>query len=115
MRAYLQRVWALFSPSSPTGTPLMAQHRDLESYGHPDSDTILLVCELPDMPAHVQPFPPTAPNTHTQPFPPNAPNTHTHPPPSPCLARARTPTHIRISPFSEDHFPRRPLTPASNV
>ena len=118
MRAYLQRVWALFSAPSQEGTPLMTQHRDLESYGHPDSDTILLVCEPPDIPAHVQPPPSTtnAPHTHTQPFPPaHAPNTHTQPPPSPCLARTRTPTHTRISPFSEDHFPRRPLTPASNV
>ena len=100
MRAYLRRVWAMFSPYSQEGTPLMAQHRDLESYGHPDSDTILLVCELPDPPALAQPPPQL---------------THTHPPPSPFLTRTRTHTHTRISPFSQDHFPRLPTTPTSNV
>ena len=62
MRGYLQRVWAMISPFREEATPLMDQHRDLEAYGHTDSDTILLVCDLPDMPPHMQP----PPHTHTR-------------------------------------------------
>ena len=123
MRAYLQRLWALLSRPSQEGTPLMAQHRDLESYGHPDSDTILLVCELPDPPALTHPSPRQHTHTHTH----NPPPTHTHSPlsthtHSPLLTHthaspfpARTRTHTRISPFSEDHFPRLPPSPTSNT
>jgi len=88
MRGYLQRVWAMISPFREEATPLMDKHRDLEAYGHTDSDTILLVCDLPDMPPHMQP-----------------PHTHTHPPH----------THTRASPFSEDHFPLRAFRPTSNA
>ena len=87
MRAYLQRVWAMISPFREEATPLMDKHRDLEAYGHTDSDTILFVCDLPDMPPHFQP----SQNTHPQ-----------H-------------THTRVSPFSEYHFPLRPFIPPSSV
>jgi hypothetical protein len=83
MRQYLQRVWAMLAPSNTESTPLMHKHRDLEAYGHSDSDTVILVCD-----------PPAPPHTH-------APHTHTpH-------------THARLSPFSEFHFPLYPLQPAS--
>jgi hypothetical protein len=122
MRAYLERVWALFSPYRGESTPLMAQHHDLESYGHTPSDTILLVCEPPDPPALAHPSPVqhlhththSPPPTHAQPCP-QPPHTHTHTPASPFPTRTRTHTHTRISPFSEDHFPRLPPSPTSST
>ena len=86
MRQFLQRVWAMLAPPSQESTPLMGQHRDLEAYGHSDSDTVILVCDPPGAPAHSQ-------HTHTA-------HTHAH-------------THTRLSPFSEFHFPLYPLQPAS--
>jgi hypothetical protein len=135
MRAYLQRVWALLSPYRGESTPLMAQHHDLESYGHTPSDTILLVCEPPDPPALAHPSPgqhlhphthsPLSTHTHsllsTHTHSPPPLSTHTHSPPpqhipaSPFPTRTRTHTHTRISPFSEDHFPRLPPSPTSST
>jgi hypothetical protein len=57
MRQYLQRVWAMIAPSNTESTPLMHKHRDLEAYGHSDSDTVILVCDPPDAPL--------PPHTHT--------------------------------------------------
>ena len=88
MRQFLQRVWAMLAPPSQESTPLMGQHRDLEAYGHSDSDTVILVCDPPGAPL--------PPHAHSQ-------HTHTQP----------THTHTRLSPFSEFHFPLYPLQPAS--
>ena len=87
MRAFLQRVWARLSSYSADGAPLMTHNHnhDLEAYGHPDSDTIDLVCES---------GPPELASAHPQ----HACPKHTH----------TQHTHSRISPFSEDHSPFSP-------
>ncbi len=83
MREFLGRVWVALAPFNRESTPLLGKHRDLETYGHTDSDTILLVCELPDMPAH-------SPHART--------HTHTHPSP--------------FSEFHFPLYPFRPTSPA---
>jgi hypothetical protein len=100
MRAFLQRVWARLSSYSADGAPLTTHNHnhDLEAYGHPDSDTIDLVCESgpPELgcthPQNAYPQHTHTQHTHTQ-------HTHTH-------------THSRISPFSEDHSPFSPRPPS---
>lgn len=63
MRGYLQRVWAMITPFREENTPLMTKHRDLEAYGYADSDTILFIPDLSDMPLHIQT--PHTQRTHT--------------------------------------------------
>jgi hypothetical protein len=88
MAQYFKSVWAMLSPSRPESMPLLpVKPDDLEAcvYGSAaTSDSIVLVCESPEAPEARE-----APEAQEAPAP--------HRP------------HVRVSPFSEDHFPPWPL------
>jgi hypothetical protein len=70
MTEYLRSLWAMLAPFKEDNLPLIpTPYNDLEACEHSSCDSIMLVCEIPELAVH----------NRTQ--------------------------HIRVSPFSEDHFP----------